>query len=67
MNYFIDIGQFKEDIEAGYEVVRRIRSHARSTYRPEVLNNIGSFGGFFALDTAHYRNPTFHVTGASLR
>lgn len=45
------------DIEAGYEVVRRIRSHTRSTYRPEVLHDIGSFGGFFALDTTRYRNP----------
>lgn len=45
------------DIEAGYEVVRRIRAHARSTYRAEVMNDIGSFGGFFALDTQRYKNP----------
>lgn len=35
------------DIEAGYEVVRRIRTHCRSTYRPEVLKDIGTFGGLF--------------------
>ena len=45
------------DIEAGYEAVRRIRSLARSTYRPEVLNDIGSFGGFFALDVSKYEEP----------
>ena len=37
------------DIEAGYETVRRIRSHVQSTFRPEVLMDIGSFGGLFAL------------------
>ena len=45
------------DIEAGYEAVRRIRTLARSTYRPEVLNDIGSFGGFFALDVSKYEEP----------
>jgi phosphoribosylformylglycinamidine cyclo-ligase len=45
------------DIKAGYEVVRRIRSHTKSTYRSEVLHDIGSFGGFFALDTQKYKNP----------
>lgn len=45
------------DIEAGYEAVRRIRPHAESTFRPEVLRGIGSFGGFFALDVAKYKSP----------
>jgi phosphoribosylformylglycinamidine cyclo-ligase len=45
------------DIEAGYEVVRRIRRHCASTFRPEVLHDIGSFGGFFALDAGRYREP----------
>lgn len=45
------------DIEAGYEVVRRIGKHAKSTFRPEVLQGIGSFGGFFALDNAKYQQP----------
>lgn len=51
------------DIEAGYEAVRRIEAHTRSTFRPEVLRGIGSFGGFFALDTAKYKNPVL-VSGA---
>src|SRR4029434_8922161 len=37
------------DIEAGDEVVRRIRSLARSTFTPGVLSDIGSFGGLFQL------------------
>lgn len=45
------------DIEAGYEAVRRIRALAKSTQGPEVLNDIGAFGGFFALDTAKYQEP----------
>jgi phosphoribosylformylglycinamidine cyclo-ligase len=45
------------DIQAGYEVVRRIRKHTESTHRPEVLADIGSFGSFFALDNSKYREP----------
>ncbi|MBE3582853.1 MAG: phosphoribosylformylglycinamidine cyclo-ligase [Limnochordaceae bacterium] len=45
------------DMEAGYETVRRIRELARRTYRPEVRGDIGSFGGFFALDPTRWRRP----------
>jgi len=45
------------DIEAGNEAMRLMRSAVRSTFRPEVLADIGGFGGFFALDTAKYREP----------
>ncbi len=38
------------DIDAGNDVVRRIRTLARSTYTPGVLSGVGSFGGLFALD-----------------
>lgn len=38
------------NIEAGYEVVRRVKKLARSTYIPGVLGEIGLFGGCFALD-----------------
>jgi phosphoribosylformylglycinamidine cyclo-ligase len=38
------------DIEAGNEVVRRIRQLAHATFTPGVLSEIGSFGGLFALD-----------------
>jgi len=36
------------DIEAGNEVVRRIKALARSTNTPGVLSDLGSFGGLFA-------------------
>jgi phosphoribosylformylglycinamidine cyclo-ligase len=38
------------DIEAGSEVVRRIKGLARGTFTGGVLSEIGSFGGLFALD-----------------
>lgn len=44
------------DIEAGDEVVDRIKSHVRSTYRPGVLGDIGGFGGLFSL-MGRYRDP----------
>lgn len=37
------------DIDAGHEVVRRIRALARATATPGVLSDIGSFGGLFSL------------------
>ena len=37
------------DIDAGNESVRLIKNFVRSTYREEVLGDIGGFGGLFAL------------------
>jgi phosphoribosylformylglycinamidine cyclo-ligase len=48
----IDYRQSGVDIDAGNEVVRRIKSLARATYTPGVLSGVGSFGGLFALDPA---------------
>jgi phosphoribosylformylglycinamidine cyclo-ligase len=45
------------DIEAGDEFVRTIRPLVRSTFRPEVLTDIGGFGGLFGLDTKKYKEP----------
>lgn len=45
------------DIDAGNEAVRLMRSHVRTTFRPEVLTDIGGFGGLFALDGKKYREP----------
>jgi len=36
------------DIEAGADAVERIREAVRSTYRPEVIGDIGGFGGLFS-------------------
>src|SRR5262245_30934011 len=45
------------DVEAGNEVVRRIRGLAAATFTPGVLSQIGLFGGLFRLDTSRYREP----------
>ncbi|HEX5110172.1 MAG TPA: phosphoribosylformylglycinamidine cyclo-ligase [Vicinamibacterales bacterium] len=45
------------DIDAGNEAVRRIRGLARSTFTPNVLSDIGSFGGLFRFDAARFRDP----------
>jgi phosphoribosylformylglycinamidine cyclo-ligase len=45
------------DIAAGEEAVARIKDKVRSTFRPEVLGDIGGFGGLFAFPTDRYRAP----------
>jgi|LSQX01.3.fsa_nt_gb phosphoribosylformylglycinamidine cyclo-ligase len=37
------------DIEAGYEAVKRIKQHAKSTYNERVLGDLGSFSGMFSI------------------
>jgi len=44
-------------IAAGEEAVARIRERVRSTFRPEVVGDIGGFGGLFAFDKNRYRDP----------
>ncbi|HET9442606.1 MAG TPA: phosphoribosylformylglycinamidine cyclo-ligase [Acidimicrobiales bacterium] len=44
-------------ITAGEDAVSRIKELVRSTYRPEVLGDIGGFGGLFAFNKDRYRNP----------
>lgn len=45
------------DIDAGNESVSLIKERVRATYRPEVLGDLGGFGGLFALNTKNYREP----------
>lgn len=45
------------DIEAGSEVVRRVRELARSTFTPHVLSDIGQFGGLFDLRGLDCEDP----------
>lgn len=45
------------DIDAGNKAVELMKRHVRSTYRPEVLGDIGGFGGLFALNSGKYRQP----------
>ena len=53
----MDYKQAGVDIEAGNEVVRRIRALARGTFTRGVLSDIGSFGGLFRLDAAGVSDP----------
>ena len=45
------------NLEAGYEVVSRIKSHVRSTERRGSMGNIGSFGGMFDLSALNIKQP----------
>jgi phosphoribosylformylglycinamidine cyclo-ligase len=45
------------DIDAGDEFVDRIKPLVRSTFRPEVLTDLGGFGGLFRLNAARYTDP----------
>ena len=45
------------NLEAGYEVVSRIKQHVSSTMRPGTMGNIGSFGGMFDLGTLGLKEP----------
>lgn len=45
------------DIQAGNEVVERIKPAVARTLRPEVLGGLGGFGGLFKLDLQKYPEP----------
>lgn len=45
------------DIDAGDEFVNRIKPLVRSTFRPEVLTDLGGFGGLFRLQASRYTDP----------
>ena len=45
------------NLEAGYEVVRRIKQHVASTARTGSMGNIGSFGGMFDLSVLGVKEP----------
>lgn len=38
------------DVTRGYAAVEKIKSHAASTFNKNVLQGLGSFGGFYSLD-----------------
>ena len=44
-------------VEAGYEVVKRIKSHVARTDRLGVVSSIGGFGGLFDLASLNYKEP----------
>lgn len=45
------------DVNAGYELVDRIKNAVASTKRPGVVGGIGSFGGLFDLGELHVKHP----------
>lgn len=53
----IDYKSAGVDVEAGYESVRLMRNDVKRTFRPEVLTDIGGFGGLFALNKDKYEEP----------
>ena len=45
------------DIDAGNELVERIKPAVKSTRRPEVLTGLGGFGALFRMDFDRWREP----------
>ncbi|MFC4102165.1 phosphoribosylformylglycinamidine cyclo-ligase [Paenibacillus xanthanilyticus] len=45
------------DIAAGNEAVERMKKHVKKTFRPEVLTDLGGFGGLFGLNKDKYEEP----------
>lgn len=45
------------DIDAGNELVERIKPAVKSTHRSGVVSGLGGFGGLFQLDTKRYKEP----------
>ncbi|MCI1785627.1 MAG: phosphoribosylformylglycinamidine cyclo-ligase [Bacteroidales bacterium] len=53
----VDYEKAGVNLEAGYDVVRRIKKHVASTSRTGVMGNIGSFGGMFDLAALNIKEP----------
>ena len=51
------------DIEEGARAVDAIRAHVKSTYRPEVVGDIGGFGGLFSIAKAKDMEDPLLVSG----
>ncbi len=45
------------DIDAGNTFVKMIKPLVKATTRPEVIADIGGFGGLFSLNASKYKNP----------
>ena len=45
------------DIAAGEKAVEFIKQHVRTTFRPEVVGDVGGFGGLFSLGKLGHRDP----------
>jgi phosphoribosylformylglycinamidine cyclo-ligase len=45
------------DVEAGYKAVELMKGHVKKTFRPEVMTDLGGFGGLFSLSKDKYKEP----------
>jgi len=53
----IDYKSAGVDIDAGNKAVELMKSYVKSTWGPEVLADLGGFGGFFSLNVGKFKNP----------
>jgi phosphoribosylformylglycinamidine cyclo-ligase len=53
----IDYKSSGVDIAAADRATERIKELAKSTFTPQVLKGIGSFGGFFSFEKGQYKDP----------
>ena len=53
----MDYKQAGVDIESGEAAVERIKSIARATFTPNVLSEIGAFGGMFRFPSGRFSDP----------
>ncbi len=53
----IDYKQAGVDVEAGYEAVRLMKSHIKTTFDENVLGDVGSFGGLYSIAGFNMREP----------
>lgn len=51
------------DVEAGYKAVELMKGHVKSTFRKEVLTDIGGFGGLFSIAKAKEMKEPVLVSG----
>ena len=45
------------DIDKADKAKKKIKSLVKTTFGPQVLSELGTFGGFFSLDKRKYKNP----------
>jgi phosphoribosylformylglycinamidine cyclo-ligase len=53
----IDYKSAGVDVEAGYRAVELMKEHVKTTFRPEVVTDIGGFGGLFSLANKKMDEP----------
>lgn len=53
----LDYKQSGVDVEAGYKSVELMKKHVKSTFRQEVMSDIGGFGGLFSISNKNLEEP----------